>query len=274
MDPSTLSQGETCVELPHQNGQFKSGNTTTSQTTPESGGTPILEAQEGETPASTTGITTPVVKDLSIETETSDTIDAIGIIETKIPTVETETSLQTVVTENGTTSNDTVTNTAEPNPPEETTTKPADNSTTSDKSKRAKPRIIRTTQHGIYTIKDLESANFLVEWYRGLLISSPYLVRLLKTFYSLSPTRASLLISINLIKAVLPSIQIWVTKQFLDQVQKASEKVGEGGRAARNVRGLVVLGLLRVGARLGGQALEMISYVPETLTESFITLDF
>ena len=274
MDPPTLSLGETCVELPDQNGQFESGDATTTQTTPESGGTPILEAEEGETPPSTTGITTPADKDISIETETSDAIDAIPVIETEIPTVETQISLETVITENGTTSNVTATNTAEQTPAEATTTRPASNSTKSDTSKRAKPRIVRTTQHGIYTIKDLESANFLVEWYRGLLISSPYLVRLLKIFYSLSPTRASILISINLIKAILPSIQIWVTKRFLDRVQKASEKISEGGRAARNVRGLVVLGLLRVGTRLSEQALEMISYVPATVTESFITLDF
>lgn len=82
--------------------------------------------------------------------------------------------------------------------------------------------------------------------------------RLIKIFWSLSPSRASILLSTNLIKAVLPSIQIWVTKQFLDAVQKASLD----SKAVKNVKGLVLLGLLRVGTRLSGQALEVISYTP------------
>src|SRR5437762_10673600 len=50
------------------------------------------------------------------------------------------------------------------------------NSSTSEPStpKKTKPRVLKVKQEGIYTIKTLESSNFLREWSKGLRISSPY----------------------------------------------------------------------------------------------------
>jgi hypothetical protein len=120
-------------------------------------------------------------------------------------------------------------------------------------AKKARPRVLKVEQDGIFTIKTLEGTNFFLEWYRGLCASTPYIVRLMKLFWSLSPTRVSILVTANLLKSVVPSFQIWVTKQFLDQVHLAA-----AGKAWR-VKRLILLAFLGVGARVCNQGLELIS---------------
>ena len=238
------------------------GNISTAQTTPESGGTPILTPENSESPATTPGLNTPADNNNPVETKSNDAINAITAVESTITSAETQVSdtpveiaetSQKVVTAEATAGTDETKS-------DETTTK-ADSTpetstdSTAQKSKRPKARVVRTDHEGIYTIKHLESSNFFLEWYRGFIISSPYMLRLIKIFWSLSPSRAAILLSSNLLKAVLPSIQIWVTKQFLDAVEKASSD----SKAVKNVKGLLLLGLLRVGTRMSEQVLEIIS---------------
>jgi hypothetical protein len=122
------------------------------------------------------------------------------------------------------------------------------------KKKRVRPRILKTQQYGIYTIDHVESANFFEEWYKGLRTSAPYIYKLLYTFWSLSPTRASLLIVANIFKAVLPSLDLWVSKGFLDLVQQAAN--GSSVRP-RKLAGLAVLSL---GLEALEQGLEILTY--------------
>ena len=122
------------------------------------------------------------------------------------------------------------------------------------KKKRVRPRILDTQQYGIYTIDHVESANFFEEWYKGLRTSAPYIYKLLYTFWSLSPTRASLLIVANVLKAILPSLDLWVSKGFLDQVQQAAN-----GSFVRP-RKLAGLALLSLGVEALEQGLEIFTY--------------
>jgi len=90
------------------------------------------------------------------------------------------------------------------------------------KVKRPKPKVLSTKPHGIYTVYELERANFIAEWKKGLLESYPYLSRLAKTYWSLSPTRSVILILVNLAESLIPSASLYVRKSYLDQVQKAA----------------------------------------------------
>jgi len=122
------------------------------------------------------------------------------------------------------------------------------------KKKKFKPRVLREKTYGIYTIQQLEAANFLVEWYKGFRASAPHMIRLTKTYYSLSPTYTVLLVGANLLKAILPSCNLWVRKEFLDQVQFAAE-----GKSVRR-RKMIVLVALRLLDLLVRQGLEMVTY--------------
>jgi hypothetical protein len=119
-------------------------------------------------------------------------------------------------------------NSAEPTEPTEPSPAVSDVKKNSDaaieEKKKPKPRVLRERQQGIYTIQDLEAANMLVEWHKGLRASAPYMLRLIKTYWSLSPTYSSALVIASLLKAVLPSFQLWIRKEFLDQVQLAAER--------------------------------------------------
>lgn len=123
-----------------------------------------------------------------------------------------------------------------------------------DKKKKTKPRVVNEKLHGIYTIQQLESANFLVEWYKGFRASFPYLVRLIKTYYSLSPTYTVVLVGANLLKAIQPSMNLWVRKEFLDEVQRAAE-----GKSVRG-RKMIFLIALRFTDLVARQGLELITY--------------
>jgi len=87
--------------------------------------------------------------------------------------------------------------------------------------RKYKPRVVKVEQKGIYTVKTLESVNILREWAKALRTSTPYIIRLLKIFWRLSPTRVSVLITASLSKVVMPSLMILIYKRFLDQVQNA-----------------------------------------------------
>ena len=134
----------------------------------------------------------------------------------------------------------------------------ADDDVTEDggekKKKRPKPQVLKEREQGIYTIQELEAANFFVEWYKGLRASAPYIVRLTKTFWSLSPAYSSALIGANLLKIVLPSFQLWIRKEFLDQVQRAAE--GKGAHLNK-LLGLLVL---RIAEQAIKQGLELATY--------------
>lgn len=121
--------------------------------------------------------------------------------------------------------------------------------------KKVKPRVLKVEQEGIFTIKTLESTNFLKEWFKGFRKSSPSIVRLLKIFWKLSPTRVSILVTVNLLKAVIPSFRVWVTKQFLDQVQRATS-----GKPAQWKK-MIFLVLLGVGIKISNQGLDKLTYV-------------
>lgn len=127
--------------------------------------------------------------------------------------------------------------------------KPAEEGDPDEKAKKKiKPRVLRENIQGIYSVKELEGANFFMEWFKGVRASMPYMVKLSKTYWSLSPTRASLLIIVNIWKAVLPSFDLWVDKQFLDEVQRAAE----GGAAEpKKLFGLVCLRLFTRFLRQG-----------------------
>jgi hypothetical protein len=146
--------------------------------------------------------------------------------------------------------------TATATPETETTDTPTETTKNDDakKTKKVKPRILKTQQHGIYTIDTVESPNLLVEWYKGLKTSAPYMYKLLKTYWSLSPTRASLLFAANLCKALLPSFELWVSKGFLDQVQQAAKG------SSIQLRKLLGLALLAVVAEAMEQGLEILTY--------------
>lgn len=137
----------------------------------------------------------------------------------------------------------------------------AKNESTSEEKaeKKPKPRVLRERQQGIYTIQDLETSNMFVEWYKGLRASAPYMQRLVKTYWSLSPTYSCVLVAASLLKAVLPSFQLWIRKEFLDQVQHAAE-----GRPAlpKKLLTLLLLRLLEQGIK---QGLELTTYVLFTI---------
>src|ERR1700736_1237254 len=78
------------------------------------------------------------------------------------------------------------------------------------KKKKERPKVLKTHMHGIYTVKTLQAANPIVEWYKGLRASLPCIHRLIKIYWSMSPVRASILISASLLKAFLPSLSLWV----------------------------------------------------------------
>jgi len=122
------------------------------------------------------------------------------------------------------------------------------------KKKQTKPQILKERIEGIYTIQELEAANMLVEWSKGLRASAPYITRLTKTFWSLSPQYSSILVAANLLKVVLPSFQLWIRKEFLDQVQQAAE--GKGAHLNK-LLGLLVLRLAEQGMK---QGLELTTY--------------
>jgi hypothetical protein len=124
-----------------------------------------------------------------------------------------------------------------------------------DKKKKVKPRILRERIHGIYTIQDLEAANFVAEWYKGFRASAPYMIRLVKTYCALSPTYATVLVSVNLLKVVIPSLRLWLRKEFLDQVQDAAE-----GKQFQH-RKLALLVALRLLDLLVGNGLDNLMYV-------------
>jgi hypothetical protein len=120
--------------------------------------------------------------------------------------------------------------------------------------KKEKPVVLREKQLGIYTVQEFKSANFVVEWYKGFQASAPYMARLLKTFWKLSPTYTTVLIVANLSKSILPSFSLWVKKEFLDQVERAAL-----GKQAVPKR-LLVLGALRLLELVLKQALELLTY--------------
>jgi hypothetical protein len=122
------------------------------------------------------------------------------------------------------------------------------------KIKKQKPKILKVEQYGIYTVKHLEASNFLAEWYKGLRASIPYMLRLIKIYWSMSPVRASILVTTNLIKAFLPTLTLWVSKEFLDQVQFAAD-----GKVV-SLKRLIVLALLGVGTKGLEQGLNVITY--------------
>lgn len=131
--------------------------------------------------------------------------------------------------------------------------------TTVDSSpKKVKPRVLKVEQQGIFTIKTLESTNFLNEWFKGFRMSSPSILRLLKIFWKLSPTRVSILVAVNLLKAVIPSFRVWVAKQFLDQVQQVTS-----GKPAQWKR-MILLVLLGVGIKVSTQGLDILTYAPQS----------
>lgn len=121
------------------------------------------------------------------------------------------------------------------------------------KKKKPKPRVIKQKEQGIYTIQELEAANFFVEWSKGLRASAPYIVRLTKTFWSLSPTYSSILLTVSLLKVALPSFQLWLRKEFLDQVQRAAEGKGV------HLNKLLGLLVLRLGEQAMKQGLELVT---------------
>jgi hypothetical protein len=123
------------------------------------------------------------------------------------------------------------------------------------KTKKQKPKILKVEQYGIYTVKHLEASNFLAEWCKGLRASIPYMLRLIKIYWSMSPVRASILVTTSLIKAFLPTLTLWVSKEFLDQVQYAAD-----GKVV-SLKRLIVLALLGVGTKGLEQGLNIITYV-------------
>jgi hypothetical protein len=122
------------------------------------------------------------------------------------------------------------------------------------KNKKPKPRVIKEIVKGIWTIKQYESANFVVEWYKGLRASAPYLLRLTKTYYSLSPVRAIAMILANFAKITLPALELYIQKEFLDTVQSAIE-----GKPIREMRMVELLGLKFFQVAVD-QGLEVLTY--------------
>jgi len=123
------------------------------------------------------------------------------------------------------------------------------------KKARAKPRVIKETIKGIWTIKHYESANFIVEWYKGLRASMPYLLRLTKTYWGLSKPLSIGMVAASFGKIALPSAELYVQKALLDGVQNAIE-----GKAAQPRRMLTLLALRLLTATLH-QGLELVTYL-------------
>lgn len=123
------------------------------------------------------------------------------------------------------------------------------------KKNKPKPRVIKERVKGIYTIKDYESANFLLEWYKGLRASTPYLVRLIKTYWGLSKPFSIGMIAASLAKIILPTAELYVQKEFLDGVQRAVE-----GKPVQPLRMLMFLALRLLHSSLN-QALEVMTYL-------------
>jgi|SRR5579859_1899972 len=124
------------------------------------------------------------------------------------------------------------------------------------KKKKVKPRVLKEEVSGIYTIQHLEAPNFVKEWYKGFSATAPYILRLMKTYWSLSPVRASLLIGTNLLSTVLPSLELWVSKSLLDQVHEAVK----GSKPKLNK--LLGLALIALGAVVLEHGVNVVSYFP------------
>lgn len=122
------------------------------------------------------------------------------------------------------------------------------------KKKKVKPRVLKEEVSGIYTIQHLEAANFIGEWYKGFSTTAPYILRLMKTYWSLSPVRASLLIGTNLLSTVLPSLELWVSKSLLDQVNEAVK----GSKPKLNK--LLGLALIALGTVVLEHGVNVVSY--------------
>jgi hypothetical protein len=105
---------------------------------------------------------------------------------------------------------------------------------------RATRAVLRTKQLGVWTFKTLESTNFIKEWYKAARVSGPYLLRLFKLFWKLSPSRVSVMIAVNLLRAIFPSLTSWRIKQFLDEIQLAS--LGNPPRTKRLVALVILAG--------------------------------
>jgi len=123
------------------------------------------------------------------------------------------------------------------------------------KKKKARPRVLKEEKVGIYTIQHLEAANPVKEWYKGLRITAPYMLRLMKMYWSLSPIRASLLIGTNLLNTVLPSLELWISKSLLDQVQEAVKGTKP------NFKELLILSTMAVGMVVLEHGLNVVTYV-------------
>ena len=131
--------------------------------------------------------------------------------------------------------------------------------------KKHKPRILREYYHGIWTVQELEGANPLVQWYKGLRASLPSMGRLIKSYWDLSPLTSSILIIAHLVKAFFPSLQLWLRKEFLDQVQLAVD-----GKPI-NHEWLMELVIFRLAERTIKLALALITYstfLPSVLMNS------
>ena len=178
---------------------------------------------------------------------TSSETSSVSIVMTPASTDPTQQSSATVITTNEAADGETK-DTKEGG---ESKDKPSDEKGT---KKKEKPRVIKEKTYGIYTIQKLEAANFLVEWYKGFRASAPYMARLTKTYYSLSPMYTIVLVGANLLKAFLPSFNLWVRKEFLDQVQRAAE-----GKSVRG-RKLMFLVALRLIDLITRQVLEIVTY--------------
>ena len=116
-----------------------------------------------------------------------------------------------------------------------------------------KPRVVKVEHKGIYTVKTFESVNILGEWVKALQTSTPYLLRLFKIFWTLSPTRVSILIAANLSKAMIPSLVVLNNKRFLDQVQRVVK-----GRAT-NWKRMILLIFLGAGIQITSHGLNVVS---------------
>jgi hypothetical protein len=129
------------------------------------------------------------------------------------------------------------------------------------KKKKHKPRVLKEEKYGIYTVQHLEATNFVKEWYKGFRATTPYILRLMKTYWSLSPTRASLLIGTNLLNTVLPSVELWISKSLLDQVHQAVKGVKP------NLTELFGLALISAGVVALEHSLNLVTYF---LTVGFV----
>jgi len=130
-----------------------------------------------------------------------------------------------------------------------------DTSKAEDRGKEhAKPVVLKVEQQGVYTFKTLQGTNFFKEWYKAAKVSGPYLFRLFKLFWKQSPTRVSVLIAVNILRASIPSLTSWRVKQFLDEIQYAS--LGNKPR----VKWLVALVFLSASQDWLLHLLNMISY--------------